>query len=271
MSLKDEFLEGNGCPVIDAHGHLGPFCGIFMPEAPIEKMIAGMDRCGIESIILSPHNALSGDAREGNREMLDAVKRFPRRVYGYCTINPNFPDEIDHEMDTYLGRPGVVGIKIHPNMHSCPADSERYCPVWERANRERRMVLSHTWGAEGGCGTKEMRAIAERYPDVRLILGHSCYGAWEQAIRLAADFPNVYLELTAAYHVYGLIEWMCRVAGSEKVLFGTDYPWFDPMVAIGCVTFAHIGEDEMRNILHHNARRLLDEQRAATLIKSFGS
>lgn len=268
MTLRDQFLEGAGCtaglrpppPVIDVHGHLGPFCGIYMPEASLDKMIAGMDRCGVESLILSPHNALAGDTREGNREMIDAIARYPGRVYGYCTINPNFPDEIEQEMDTYLAHPSVVGLKVHPVMHECPADSDRYRPVWERANAQKLMVLSHTWGESDGCGTTEMRRVAERYPEVRLLLGHSCYGAWEQAIALAAEFPNVYLELTAAYHVYGLIEWMCRKAGSEKVLFGTDYPWFDPMVTVGCVVYAHIDEDEMRNILYNNARRLLDEQ-----------
>ena len=260
MTLKDAFAAGGGCPVIDSHGHLGPFYGIYMPEAPLEKMVAGMDRYGVEAIVLSPHNALSGDAREGNREMLDAVTRYPGRVYGYCTINPNFPDEIAGEMDHYLSRTGVAGIKVHPSMHNYPVDKENYRPVWERAHRDKLMVLSHTWGPSGGCGTSDMRKIAERYPEVRLILGHSCYGAWEEVIALAAEFPNVYLELTAAYHVYGLLERMCRVAGSHKVLFGTDYPWFDPMVAIGCVVYAHIDEDEMRNILYNNARKLLDEQ-----------
>lgn len=262
MAVSDLFVNGGGCPIIDSHGHLGPFNGIFMPEAPLEAMIAGMERDGVERIILSPHSALSGDTREGNREMIATVEAYPGRVYGYCTINPNFPDEIAGEMDAYLGRRGVVGFKIHPVMHARPADSDAYRPVWERANSERWMVLSHTWGADGGCGADDMRKVAERYPDVRLILGHSCYGAWEKAIRLAAEFPNVYLELTAAYHVYGLIEWMCRDAGSKKVLFGTDYPWFDPMVAAGCVVFAHIEQDEMKDILYNNARRLIDEQSA---------
>ena len=62
------------------------------------------------------------------------------------------------------------------------------------------------------------------------------------------------------YHAYGLIEWMCREAGSEKVLFGADYPWFDPFVGIGCVVYAHLEEHDMRNILYNNARRLIDEQ-----------
>ncbi len=260
MALSDLFVNGGGCPIIDCHGHLGPFHGIFMPEAPLEKMISGMDRDNIERIILSPHSALSGDTREGNREMLAAVEAYPGRIYGYCTINPNFTEDIEREIDSYLGRPGVVGIKIHPGMHGYAADGENYRPVWERANSEKWIVLSHTWGSDGGCGADDMRRVAERYPDVRLVLGHSCYGAWQKAIRLAADCTNVYLELTAAYHVYGLIEWMCRSAGSTKVLFGTDYPWFDPMVAAGCVVFAHIDAAEMRNILYNNAKRLIDEQ-----------
>ena len=53
---------------------------------------------------------------------------------------------------------------------------------------------------------------------------------------------------------------MCRGAGSEKVLYGTDYPWFDPFVYIGFVVYAHIREEEMRNILYENAHKLLDEQ-----------
>lgn len=262
MTLREQFLNGGGVPLIDSHAHLGPFYGIYMPEAPLESMVAGMDRCGIEAIILSPHSALSGDTREGNVEMTDAVRRHPGRVYGYFTFNPNYPDDAQRDLDVYLPQPGVAGIKIHPVMHSKPATDPAYAPVWERAEAEGLLVLSHTWGRNGGCGAEDMRKIAEQYPNVRLILGHSCYGAWGDAIALARDCANVYLELTAAAHVYGLIEWMCRDAGAHKVLYGTDYPWFDPMAYVGFVTYAHISDEEMRRILHGNARALLDEQLA---------
>lgn len=262
VSLRKQFLAGKGCPVIDMHGHLGPFHGIYLPEASLDAMVRGMDRYGLESIVLSPHNALLGDTREGNREMLDAVRQHPGRVYGYCVVNPNFPEDMQQEMDAYLEEPGVVGIKIHPSLHGRAMDCDRYRPVWERAHEQKLLVLSHTWGKSGGCGAEDVRKVVERFPEVRLLLGHSCYGAWEEAIALAAEFPNVYLELTAAAHAFGILEWMCRGAGSHKVVYGTDYPWFDPMVYIGFVTFAHLEEADMRNILYNNARRLLDEQLA---------
>ena len=260
MNLYDHYMDGATIPVLDAHGHLGSFPGIYMPEAPLEKMIEGMDRCGIEALFISPHRAILGDTREGNTEMLDAIAQYPKRLYGYCTINPNFPDDIEHELSRCMDVTGVIGIKIHPGTHARNVNDPAYAPVWERAHHNKWMVLSHTWGEGGGCGATDLRPIAEQYPEVRLLLGHSCYGAWDRACALAADFPNVYLELTAAYHVYGLIERMCAVAGSHKVLFGTDYPWFDPMVAIGCVASARITQKAMHNILYNNARRLLDEQ-----------
>lgn len=268
MSLHDSFAAGEGCPVIDVHGHLGPFPGIFMPEAPLEAMLCGLERCGIESLVISPHSALLGDTREGNAEMLDAVRQNPGRILGYCTLNPTYPDDLPLEAERYLDQPGVVGIKIHPSLHGTPVDAPAYVPVWELAERRQLIVLSHTWGATGGCGADDMRKVAERYPNVRLFLGHSCYGAWDKAIALATEFPNVYLELTAAYHVFGLLELMCKRAGSTKVLFGSDYPWFDPLVAIGCVTSAHIDEEQMTDILHRNARRLLDEQHARLAVSA---
>ena len=260
VSLYERLMQGEDVPVIDMHGHVGPYAGISLPAAGLDAMIAGMDQAGVEAIVLSPHSALDGDTREGNQEMLEAVLRYPGRVYGYVTVNPNFPDAVEPELDRYLGEPGVVGVKIHPEIHKAAADSPRYAPMWERLNAHDGLVLAHTWGQTGLCGVDTMRRIARAYPEVRLLLGHSCYNAWEGAIALAAEHENVYLELTAAAHAYGLIEWMCREAGADKVVYGTDYPWFAPFLYIGFVASSRIRAGEIRKILYGNARRLLAEQ-----------
>jgi predicted TIM-barrel fold metal-dependent hydrolase len=87
-------------------------------------------------------------------------------------------------------------------------------------------------------------------------MGHAGYGQWDKAIQVARDHANVYLELTAAYSVRGSIEAMVEGAGSEKITFGTDLPWFDPHYGIGCVLFARITDQDRHNILHGNAERI---------------
>lgn len=89
-------------------------------------------------------------------------------------------------------------------------------------------------------------------------MGHSCHGEWSEAIRLANDFPNVYLDLCAIPdEEIGLIERFVKEAGSEKVIFGTDFPWFSYPYYIGAVLGAEINDNDRKNIFFKNARRLL--------------
>ena len=90
-------------------------------------------------------------------------------------------------------------------------------------------------------------------------MGHAGYGDWDAAIETANDHPNTYLELTAAYHLNGVLERFCNEAGSERVLFGTDLPWFDQHYGIGCIMMADITDDDRRNILHRNAEKLFGD------------
>ena len=50
---------------------------------------------------------------------------------------------------------------------------------------------------------------------------------------------------------------MVSEAGSGKIVFGTDLPWYSPLYAAGAVLFAGISDDARHDILHRNAERLL--------------
>ena len=65
-------------------------------------------------------------------------------------------------------------------------------------------------------------------------------------------------------HVNGLIEYMVETAGSEKVVFGSDLPWYSQHYHAGAVLFARISDDARHDILHRNAERLLGQHLAAS-------
>ena len=90
-----------------------------------------------------------------------------------------------------------------------------------------------------------------------LLLGHSLHGAWGEAVAIARESPNVYLELTAVLDDRGVLELFVAEGLSERLLFGTDLPWFDPHHGIGAVLSAEITDADRHNILHRNAERLL--------------
>ena len=228
-----------------------------MPNHDARQMIATMDRCGIETIVSSGHTALT-DMVRGNAEMAEITGQYPGRWYAYLTYNPNYPLEGRRELERYGERKSYVGLKFHPSHHEYPLNGDAYRPALEFAAARRLMVLSHIWGGSAYDRPELLAEVADRYPEATFLAGHSGHGAFHACMQVASEHPNVYLELTAAYAVRGLIERMVESVGAHKIVFGCDLPWFDPHYAVGCVMMAHISDPARLAILRNNAAGLLE-------------
>ncbi len=255
--LVRQFVEQgrvSDCPVIDTHAHYGPYKAIYMVKHRPEQILDTMDRCGVSWMIMSGHRAFV-DSAAGNREIAQVIAGHPDRFLGYWVINPNYPEQVERELAEFESFPGFVGFKFHPSIHSYPLDGEGYRPALQYANERGLAVLSHTWSGNT-CGPEQVRKVAERFPNVRLIMGHSCHAEFAEAAKIARDYEHVYCELCAAYATRGAIETMVEHCGSRKILFGTDHPWFDHHYGMGAVLFAYITDLDRRNILYRNAQEL---------------
>ncbi len=254
------FREGKAadCPVIDCHAHYGPYQGIYFPKVTPEAMIDTMDRCGVRLIIASGHMALV-DPERGNAEMAEVISRFPERFRAYLGLNPNYPDQLKQQLERFDDLPGFVGLKFLSDYHKYPITGDNYRPALEFAEQRRLPILMHTWGSSAYDSPQHVAELAGRHPGVRLLMGHSGHGDWQGTIKTAREHDNVYLELCAAYAVRGVVDAFVARIGSERILFGTDLPWFDPHYGIGCVLMARISDEDRHNILHRNAERLFGE------------
>ena len=256
--LVREFVEtgkSESCPVIDTHAHFGPVQGIYFPNVTAEAMIRTMDRCGVTKLVFSSHAALT-DPRRGNPLSREVCGKYPERLHAYCGVNPNYPDMVEEGIRAFPDCDEFIGFKFLSSYHQYPLTGDNCTPVFEYADANKCVILAHTWGGNAYCGPKHAEEVVRKYPDLKLLMGHSCSGDWDDACRIARDYPNAYLELTGVYHHRGVLEKMCEVAGSHKITFGTDLPWFDPHYGIGCVLFSHITDDDVHNILHRNAERI---------------
>jgi predicted TIM-barrel fold metal-dependent hydrolase len=245
------------CPIIDAHAHMGGWNGIYFPHAEPAQMVKTMERAGVRTVVFSHHAALSSPDIM-NAKSVEAVRAYPGRFRAYCVYHPHYQEAAEAELAGYDSFPDVyVGLKLHGDWHNAAYTDTRYAPAWEFADKRELPVLVHSWGTSPNNGTAVMRAIAEKYPRVKLILGHSLHDQWREAVKAARDFPRVYLDLCAVLDERtGVLERFVGEVGSEKVLYGTDVPWFDFHYYIAGVVAADIAEADMRTILYRNAARL---------------
>ena len=245
------------CPIIDMHGHMGDWHSIYFPRGDTARMIGTMDECGVRMLVFAHHMALFCPDI-GNRLSVQAVRQYPERLRAYCAVNPNYPEHLQADLATFDSHQGVyVGFKFLPDYHGIPLSDDRYRPACEYADARELLVLTHTWGGSTLDGPQVVREMAQRYPRLKLLLGHSCHGAWDEAVKLAQELDNIYLELTAVFDDRGILEKRVRGAGSDRMLFGTDLPWFDPHHAVGALLSADIDDEDRHNICHRNAERLL--------------
>jgi predicted TIM-barrel fold metal-dependent hydrolase len=259
-TLAREFWDSGRsttCPIYDMHGHMGIWHSIHFPRPDAADMLRTMDECGVRMLVFSHHMALFAPDL-GNAPSIQAVREHPERLRAYCTINPNYPELIQADLDSFEAHRDVyVGFKFLADYHGIAISDERYRPAWEYAGKHDLLILTHTWSGSPLDGPAVVREMAGRYPEVTLLLGHSCHNDWDAAVKLAHDYPNIYLELTALFDDRGVLEKLVEEAGSERLLFGTDLPWFDPHQAIGALLSAGIGDDDRHNICHRNAEKLL--------------
>ena len=250
--------RADDCPVYDMHGHMGPFSGIWFPRPSPEGMIRAMDNAGVKLLCFTPHDALFAP-EIGNATSIEAVRKFPNRLRAYMAINPHYPEFIARDIGAFGEYTDVfVGVKLLADYHKIPITAPAYESALKFADERRLLVLAHTWGDSTYNGAEQCRTVSRQYPNIAFVLGHSLHGAWDDAIAIAKEFPHVYLDLCAVLDDdRGVIEKFVEEGLSERMLFGTDLPWFAPHCGIGAILSADITDEDRRRILSRNAQKLL--------------
>ena len=258
--LAQKALQGlklDDVEIIDIHNHVGRWSAFCVPKGgSIEQMIARSDEIGIDKVCVTAHSSIGPDYIYGNNMVFDAIEKFPDRVIGYVTINPNYPEDMVHELDRCLSHKGFRAIKLHPDCHGREVDYKNYAPVYERADRDGLAVLIHTWGYSN---VAAIDRLASRYPNAKFIIAHM--GGVPQTMEIALDVlnrhDNVWGDLAISTATEGNVEFFVKEAGSKKILFGTDMPFYDPCFTLARVAMAEISLEEKKDILGRNARVLM--------------
>jgi uncharacterized protein len=208
--------------------------------------------------------------RAANRWLVDALAPLPQ-LTPYVGVDPSAlsPDENVEHLREMAAR-GARGVKLHPVAQRFEPGDPRMRPVYDACEQLGLVVLSHTGSAKGSEPFAEPGAFAgvlEQHPRLTVVLAHLGGGSWRQTLDLAKAFPAV------AFDLCEIIEWtgapkaptaeelarLIREIGPERVMFGTDFPWYDLDRTVELVMgLPLLSAAEKEQILGANAAGLLD-------------
>jgi hypothetical protein len=165
---------------------------------------------------------------------------------------------------------GFCGIKLHPTVDDYPADTPSLDPYMNEALTSSRPVACHA--APGTADPDHIRALAERFPEVSVILYHTYLGPDEgrrRAVRHAQELPNLYLE--TSWCRSDIVLELIDEVGADRVLFGSDAsidgsPHYcrqppnvdgvDTYLGVLSALACSLQPDEARKVTSENAQRL---------------
>ncbi len=271
-SLAEAARAGRPLPalVADAHAHVmgreqHMVQGMCFPDCSPDRQMKINRRMGMDiQCQASWTGPVSAAARIGNDILLESQKMFPDIVVPMATVDPSqmTPEEMTAEIDRLFTRGPAAGLKPYHSM-GIPYHDSAWAPFFEYGNAHRLFALLHPLGnlawAPGSPQAKGYVEIAERYPDLSILIAHSggSFPYARTAVWIARQQPNVFLELTLTPVPAGIIEWLVAEIGADRILFGTDAPMRDPRPQLGWVVHADISERDKRKILGINFCRIL--------------
>lgn len=246
--------------VIDSHAHMSHDGAegigfLHQPYGDAASMVERAKLMGIDAMCVSGFLAVWTDYAEGNRIIVDAMRRFPGFYYGYASLQPQYVKDWKKECNLWYQQHGMTGLKPYYPRTFIPYNDKAWAPWFQYGNTINAYALIHP----SPNVVAEASDLARKYKNISFILAHSgaSFHDARLAIEVARKHRNVFLEITLTSVTYRVIEFMVKHVGADRVLFGTDQPMRDPIPQFGWMAYAHCTEAEKKKMFGLNMQKIL--------------
>lgn len=235
--------------ILDAHQHvwdldrarydwLGPQHGPIFRTITQDEALPRLRRCGIDGVVL----VQAADNAEDTAYLRETAARH-REVVGVVAYVPlDDPAATARQLPELAADPLVVGIRTL--IHDRPDPDFLLRPdVGESLALVAAAGLSYDVVAELPRHLEHVPVLAERYPDLRLVVDHLAkppigrpdLEPWRSLLTRSAEPPNVYAKVSGLYPgddpmrwstdaLRPLVEHAVTVFGPGRLMYGGDWP-----------------------------------------------
>lgn len=238
--------------------------------ATTEELIDSMDKAGIDISVIVNFGWITHElCVETNDYILESIARYPKRLIGFGTVQPQSVDAAVAEIER-CAQGGAKGIgEMRPDMQLLDFDDESIISPFMEAIKKHRLILlthasepvGHDYPGKGIITPDVLYPFLTAHPDVTIVCAH--WGGGLPFYALMPEVPkalqNVYFDTAASPFLYQpqIYSLVSQLVGADKILFGSDYPLMPQTRLLQEINSAAINEEEKSLILSGNASRIL--------------
>ena len=214
---------------------------------------SGIDHFIVQSVATTPHQV-----GRINDFIAESVANSNGKMTGLGTLHPDSKDIKGDVM--HLKELGLKGVKLHPDIQQFKIDDYRCLKIYEICEEERLPILMHTGDHRYDYSNpNRLLPVMEIYTGLTVIGAHfGGWSVWEEASEKLAKLPNLYVDCSSSlpYISTEVAKKLVYTYGVDKVLFGTDYPMWDPIDELERFFKIGLSEEENQKIFAENAKKL---------------
>ncbi len=196
----------------------------------VDDLLARAKKAGLDRVVVLNAATAPAQVVPANNWAIHVHREYPE-VIAFGTLHPGYPD-YERELDR-LWRNGIKGIKFHPDFQGFRLDDRKLWPIFE-ALSGRFTVMLHVGDRlppeENNSCPAKVAAILRDFPGLTVIAAHmGGYLHWSHVIEHLLG-KDVYIDTSSTLSFIDDDTLRRIVDGHprERILFGSDYPLFDP-------------------------------------------
>jgi len=242
-----------------------------------EENLFYVERMGIERMLSldiggTPTDPLGTKlSADQKREIREYLEKNTDRISGLIPIDPSQPVESCRKMDEWIARGPCIGIKYYGgNPGGVVCSHPNNDAIIRLAGELNAVVYIHTWLKIGGKPKRpggdndrgestpmDVALLAERFPSVPLICGHSG-GDWEIGVRAVRPFQNIYIEFSGSDPHSGQVDYTVRELGVNRLVWGGHGPSRSYSTELSKVLDADLTHEQRLAVFGGNLRRIAE-------------
>ena len=248
----DKIAQKAAAATCEFYGGLGSTLDGTVSTLSKEAEVAGIEHCIVQSVATTPKQVSSI-----NNFIADSVAKSEGKFTGLGTLHPD-SENVEADVNEIINL-GLKGVKLHPDIQKFKIDDYRMLKIYELCEG-RLPILMHTGDYRYDLSNpNRIVPILEIYKELTVIGAHfGGWSVWEEATQKLSKYKNFYVDCSSSLYAITAekAKELIMEYGTDRVLFGTDYPMWEPKVEIERFLQIELSEEERRDIFYNNAAKL---------------
>lgn len=257
--------------IIDFHAHIypdkiaerateaiGKFYDIKMDRVgSVDNLLKYSERAGITTSVVHSVATSEQQVERINDFITAEVSAHPGRLFGFGTMHQDYEEKIA-EVDRCISL-GLKGIKLHPDTQMFNVDDERMLLMYDYMQGKLPLLLHCGDYRYDYSHPRRVARICKMFPKLTVIGAHfGGYSVWDEAYEQLKDV-NCMLDTSSSSALMeeGMFAKYINAYGADRLLFGTDFPMWDPAEELNRFMAVPMSDSDREKILFTNASNLL--------------